>query len=141
MEKAAKAETAKKLVGVHHGVGRRKSSVARVWLKPGKGKFIVNKKDSVAYFDTDAARSTVMVPLNVTQSEKKFDVVVNVKGGGMIGQSDAVKLGVARALVDFNAEFKPLLKEHKLLTVDSRIKERKKYGQRGARAKFQFVKR
>ncbi len=124
-----------------HGVGRRKSAIARVWLKPGKGSIVVNGVDVAEYFDTNTAVQSATLPLQVTQLSKKYDVKVNLTGGGKVGQSDAMKLGVARALVSTNEELRSLLREHGLLTVDARVKERKKYGQRGARAKFQFVKR
>ena len=124
-----------------HGVGRRKSSVARVFLKSGKGDFLVNGKKFETYFDTDVTRERVQTPLKVTTLDKKFDIFVNVDGGGMVSQSDAVCLGLARALLAMDKNLKPILKKHKLLHCDSRVKERKKYGQRGARRKFQFVKR
>jgi small subunit ribosomal protein S9 len=125
----------------YHGVGRRKSSVARVWLKPGKGLVNVNGKSYDAYFSTDAARGAVEIPLMVTPLAKNFDIKATVEGGGVTGQADAVKLGIARALLAIDENLRVTLREHNLLTVDSRIKERKKYGQRGARRKFQFVKR
>ncbi len=124
-----------------HGVGRRKSSVARVWLKPGKGKIEVNGKDFINYFDTDFSRGKIVFPFKVTNLEKSFDVTVNVHGGGLKSQSDAVRLGIARAILKANESLKPVLKKSGLLTVDSRIKERKKYGQKAARRRFQFVKR
>ncbi len=128
-------------LSTNHGVGRRKSAVARVWLKPGKGSINVNSKEYTAYFDTDINKANVVLPLQVCGLEKNFDIKVTVCGGGLAGQSDAVKLGIARALVVSNEALKPVLKEHGLLTVDSRLKERKKYGQLGARRRFQFVKR
>lgn len=125
-----------------HGVGRRKKSVARVWLKRnGKGEIIVNGKNYTDHFDTDITRSMVAVPLGLTKYERQFDVQVNVVGGGIVGQAQATQLGIARALLCFDEELKPLLRQNNLLTVDSRIKERKKYGQKAARRKFQFVKR
>ncbi len=125
-----------------HGVGRRKKSIARVWLKKGgKGAIVVNGRDHITYFDTNVTRSAVETPFQVTGKEKIFDVKVNVCGGGMVGQAEAVRLGIARALLAFDDSLKPELRKHSLLTVDSRVKERKKYGQRGARRKFQFVKR
>lgn len=124
-----------------HGVGRRKSSIARVWIKPGSGNLTVNDKDYTQYFDTLVTRKNAFLPFSVYAESAKFDASVNVCGGGLCSQADAVKLGVARALVEMNPEIKPLLKEHSLLTVDSRLKERKKYGQKAARRKFQFVKR
>ena len=125
----------------NHGVGRRKSAVARVWLKNGKGNIVINGKDYISYFDTDVTRSKVSFPLKVLNLTKKFDINVNVSGGGPVGQSDAVKLGISRALLSFDEKFRSILRKNDLLTVDSRIKERKKYGQKAARRKFQFVKR
>jgi len=124
-----------------HGIGRRKKSVARVWLKPGKGKILVNDLEHKKYFDTDLSRTRVEFPLQLTSMNSKYDAVVNVCGGGMIGQSTAVSLGISRALLTVDENLKKILRQNGLLTVDSRVKERKKYGQKGARAKFQFVKR
>ena len=127
---------------VAHAVGRRKSSVARVWLKRGKGQITVNEKTYTQYFDTEVARLAAYHPFEVyPNGAKQYDVIANVSGGGLRGQADAVKLAIARALLQTNETIKPILKEHKLLSVDSRLKERKKYGQKGARRKFQFVKR
>jgi len=126
---------------VAHAVGRRKKSIARVFLRHGSGKITVNKLESSKYFDTEISLMIASTPLNVCEEAKSFDIEVNVTGGGKVAQADAVKLGFSRALVEFNSELKPVLREHGLLTVDSRVKERKKYGQRGARRKFQFVKR
>jgi small subunit ribosomal protein S9 len=129
-------------VPLAHGVGRRKSAVARVWLKRGKGALTINERDYAQYFDTDLARAAASVPFEVyPQAAALYDVVANVQGGGLSAQADAVKLGIARALVEINAELRPLLRQHGLLSVDSRLKERKKYGQKAARRKFQFVKR
>lgn len=124
-----------------HGVGRRKASVARVWLRRGKGNVTVNKVSYDRYFDTDVSRQRVRVPFVVYPNTSHYDITVNVVGGGKKGQADAIKLGISRALVDINPEIRPLLRQHGLLTVDSRVVERKKYGQPGARRKFQFVKR
>jgi small subunit ribosomal protein S9 len=124
-----------------HGVGRRKSSVARVWLKPGTGKVEVNGKNYKEYFDTSMTKAAIALPFKVCGLEKAYDAKVTVVGGGMVGQSGAVKLGIARALLKANESLKNVLKQHMLLTVDSRLKERKKYGQKAARRKFQFVKR
>ena len=138
-------KTQKKQSGVIHGVGRRKRAVARVWFKKGgKGSIVVNGKDFIEYFDTDINRNMIKFPFEVTghyPKEKKIDVSVNVNGGGLKGQAEAVRLGISRALLASDESFKPVLRKNSLLTVDSRIKERKKYGQRGARRKFQFVKR
>ncbi len=125
-----------------HGVGRRKKSVARVWLKRnGKGSIIVNGKDYATHFDTDITRSMIVVPLGLTKYEKMFDIQVNVEGGGIVGQAGATQLGISRALLSFDETLRVLFRQNNLLTVDSRIKERKKYGQKAARRKFQFVKR
>jgi small subunit ribosomal protein S9 len=125
----------------NQGVGRRKSAVARVWLKPGKGAIVVNGKDYKEYFDTDITRTDVAFPFKVCGVERNFDAKITVSGGGLVGQSGAVQLGISRALLDSNEGFRASLRQHDLLTVDSRLKERKKYGQKGARKKFQFVKR
>jgi len=124
-----------------HGVGRRKAAVARVWLTKGNGVIIINGRKVDEYFDTDITRAAVRKPLEVANCEKNYDIKVNVFGGGMHGQSDATKLGIARALLVGDENLRSVLRAHGLLTVDARVKERKKYGQRGARAKFQFVKR
>lgn len=127
---------------VAHGVGRRKSSVARIWLTRGKGEVTINKKDYAQYFDTEVARLAAVEAFAVyPDAAKYYNVTGNVVGGGLRAQADAVKLGIARALLAANETLKPMLRQHGLLTVDSRLKERKKYGQRGARRKFQFVKR
>lgn len=124
-----------------HGVGRRKSAVARVWLRRGKGTLVVNKKEHVHYFDTELSRASAVLPFHVYPQASRYDVVANVNGGGLPAQADAVKLGFARALLELNPEIRSLLRTNGLLTVDSRVKERKKYGQKAARRKFQFVKR
>lgn len=134
MEKTAKSSN-------FHGVGRRKSAIARVWAKRGKGKIIINGKDYKEYFDTPMTRLAVEEPLKVSGLSGKVDVAVNIYGGGMRGQSEATRLGIARALLVSDENLRKVLRQHGFLTVDSRIKERKKYGQRGARRKFQFVKR
>jgi len=123
-----------------HGIGRRKSSVARVWLRAGKGAIVVNGKDFREYFDTEVARLKASTPFRV-MPESAFDIDANVVGGGVCSQADAVKLGIARAMVTVDEKLRPLLRQHDLLTVDSRLKERKKPGQKAARRKFQFVKR
>lgn len=124
-----------------HGVGRRKKAVARVWMRRGKGNITVNERSIDAYFDTPFTRDIVRTPLVVTSLQKDFDIQVNLVGGGLRGQADAAKLGIARALLTIDEALRPALKQAGLLTVDARVKERKKYGQRAARAKFQFVKR
>jgi len=123
------------------GTGRRKSSVARVFLRPGTGQIKVNNRPFDQYFQTDAARNTARQPLLVTETADKFDVVVLTTGGGITGQSGAVRLGISRALIEFNSELRGKLKQLGFLTRDPRAHERKKYGQKGARRRFQFSKR
>ncbi|MDR3646084.1 MAG: 30S ribosomal protein S9 [Candidatus Babeliales bacterium] len=136
-----KKKTTSSSVPASHGVGRRKSSVARVWLRKGTGKMIINGRNFSEYFDTDIARAEATTPFKVSQEAMKFDVEVNVGGGGKQSQAGAIKLGFARALVSIFESLRPVLRDFDLLTVDSRVKERKKYGQKAARRKFQFVKR
>ena len=121
--------------------GRRKSSVARVRLKPGTGKFIVNERTLEDYIGVQNLRTLALLPLTLTENTKKYDIVVSVEGGGISGQAGAISLGIARALLEASAELKPALRKKGLLTRDSRMKERKKYGQPGARKRFQFSKR
>lgn len=123
------------------GVGRRKTAVARVRIRPGKGEFLVNKRDVNEFFRLVRDRASVRTPLDVTKSTKSLDVFVNVRGGGVTGQAGAVALGLARALAKYNPEHDGVLREHNLLTRDARKVERKKYGQPGARKRFQFSKR
>ncbi|HEY1171860.1 MAG TPA: 30S ribosomal protein S9 [Verrucomicrobiae bacterium] len=123
------------------GTGRRKTSVARVRLASGSGKITVNGRELNAYFMTDTQRALVLQPLSITDTASKLDVNVNVKGGGPVGQAGAVRHGIARALLKFDANFRAALKTEGTLTRDSRMKERKKYGQPGARKRFQFSKR
>lgn len=125
----------------YYGTGRRKSSVARVFLRPGSGKFTVNSKPFEEYFVTEAQRVAAKQSLVSADASATFDVLVTASGGGINGQAGAVRLGVARALLEFNAELRKKLKSEGLLERDSRGKERKKYGQKGARARFQFSKR
>lgn len=126
---------------IAHAVGRRKCSVARAWLRKGTGKITVNGIDYVDYFDTQISRTNAASAFAVCPLSSNFDVQINVNGGGKKGQSDAVKLAISRAFLEQDASLRPALKKEKLLRVDDRNKERKKYGQRGARRKFQFVKR
>ena len=123
------------------GTGRRKTSVARVFLTPGNGKFIINKKDIEEYFDYDTLKVTAKSPLEVTESLGKFDVYVTVKGGGFTGQAGAIRHGIARALLEVSAELRPVLKRAGYLTRHPRKKERKKYGLKKARRSPQFSKR
>ena len=125
----------------YYATGRRKTSTARVFLRPGKGAISVNHREFSNYFPTDALRTQVRRPLMLTETGEKFDVLATVAGGGVNGQAGAVRLGIARALVEFNAELRKQLKKDGLLTSDSRVKERKKYGLAGARKRFQFSKR
>jgi small subunit ribosomal protein S9 len=125
----------------YYGTGRRKTSVARVYLRPGSGDYKVNGRAFNEYFVTEAQRSSARQPLLSTDTATSFNVVANVSGGGVNGQADAMKLGLARALMQFNAELRKKLKAEGMVTRDSRGKERKKYGQKGARARFQFSKR
>lgn len=125
----------------YHAVGRRKAAVARVFMRPGTGKIVVNKENAADYFDRDVLMMMMRQPLQLTDTLDKFDIHCNVDGGGKTGQAGAVLLGVARALVLFDPTLRPALKAGGFLTRDARVKERKKYGQRGARARFQFSKR
>lgn len=124
-----------------HGVGRRKSSVARVWVKKGKGEIVVNGKPVDQYFTVDAARLDAKASFQVVPLSSGMLFDINVEGGGYMSQAGAVRLGIARALVKFDETLKPELKKHGFISVDSRVKERKKYGQKAARRKFQFTKR
>ena len=123
------------------GTGRRKTSVARVFLRSGKGTITVNGRPMNEYFTTETSRAAVRQPLLATETADKFDVLILTDGGGYIGQAGAVRLGIARALVEFNAELRSRLKQLGFLTRDPRGHERKKYGQKGARKRFQFSKR
>lgn len=125
----------------NYGTGRRKSATARVFIKPGTGQIIVNKRKLEEYFDNEVHRMVIRQPLHLTDSVNKFDIQVNVDGGGKAGQAGAVRHGVTRALIEFNAEFRTRLKRAGFVTRDPRGKERKKYGQKGARKRFQFSKR
>ena len=125
----------------YYGTGRRKKSVARVFLRPGSGKFTVNARGFEEYFVTEAQRVEAKQPLLSTETASNFDVLVTASGGGINGQAGAVRMGIARALLEFNIELRKKLKAEGLLERDARGKERKKYGQRGARARFQFSKR
>ena len=125
----------------YYGTGRRKSSVARVFLRPGNGKFTVNSKPFEEYFVTEAQRVAAKQSLVSSDASATFDVLVTASGGGINGQAGAVRLGIARALLEFNAELRKKLKSDGFLERDARGKERKKYGQKGARARFQFSKR
>lgn len=125
----------------YYGTGRRKTSTARVYLRPGSGAIIINRRPFEEYFPNEALRMIIRQPLNLTETTGKFDILVNVLGGGTAGQAGAVRHGITRALMEFNADLRPALKRAGLVTRDPRQKERKKYGQKGARARFQFSKR
>jgi len=124
-----------------HTIGRRKAAVARIYMSEGKGNITINKKDSKEYFSTDTLLYKINQPLKVANLEDKFNIEVNVVGGGTTGQADAIKLAIARALCEFDIENRPALKAEGLLTRDPRVVERKKPGQKKARKKFQWVKR
>jgi small subunit ribosomal protein S9 len=125
----------------YYGTGRRKNATARVYLRPGSGEFKINRSPIDNYFKNETLRMIIRQPLQLTDTLGKFDVVVTVDGGGTAGQAGAVRHGIARALLEFNAELRKRLKKAGLLTRDPRVKERKKYGQKGARKRFQFSKR
>jgi small subunit ribosomal protein S9 len=125
----------------HLGTGRRKTSVARVFLRSGKGTITINGRAGNEYFTTESSRAMVRQPLLATETAEKFDVLILTSGGGFTGQAGAARLGIARALVEFNAELRGKLKQLGFLTRDPRKHERKKYGQKGARKRFQFSKR
>ena len=125
----------------YYGTGRRKSSTARVYLRPGQGEYLINRRSLDSYFKNQTLRMLVKQPFEVTETSGKFDTIVNVNGGGPSGQAGAVRHGIARALLEYDGELRKTLKKSGFLTRDSRIKERKKYGQPGARKRFQFSKR
>jgi small subunit ribosomal protein S9 len=125
----------------YYGTGRRKTSTARVFLRPGNGTLTINRRTFEAFFPTEALRTQIKTPLVLTETTDKFDVLATVAGGGVSGQAGAVRLGIARALVTYNLELRKALKNEGLLTRDARAKERKKYGMAGARKRFQFSKR
>ena len=125
----------------NYGTGRRKSATARVFIKPGTGEIVVNKRSFEDYFPNETHRMVIRQPLHLTDTVGRFDIHVNVDGGGMAGQAGAVRHGITRALMDANPEFRIRLKKAGFVTRDPRAKERKKYGQKGARKRFQFSKR
>lgn len=122
-------------------VGRRKTAVARVYLRPGKGEIIVNKRKFEDYFPIETAREEILLPFKVTNTLGTYDVFANISGGGFTGQAEALRLGIARALLGISEDFRKVLRENGLLTRDPRMVERKKYGQKKARKRFQFSKR
>jgi small subunit ribosomal protein S9 len=125
----------------YYGTGRRKTSTARVFLRPGTGAISVNHRSFEVFFPTEAQRTQIRRPLILTETADRFDILATVAGGGVTGQAGAVRLGIARALVEYNAELRKRLKDEGMLTRDARAKERKKYGMAGARKRFQFSKR
>jgi small subunit ribosomal protein S9 len=124
-----------------YATGRRKHAVARVWLQPGSGKIEINHRTLEDYFGRETSRMVFRQPLELTETSGRFDVYVNVSGGGLSGQADAIRHGISRGLTKVDPAYRPALKKAGYLTRDARAKERKKYGQRGARARFQFSKR
>ncbi len=124
-----------------YATGKRKTSIARVWLEPGEGKFSVNERGLKEFFSRETCEMVVLQPFEITGTQNRFDVRVNVQGGGMSGQSVAIRHGISKALLTYNPELKDALKKAGFLTRDSRVKERKKYGRRGARRRPQYSKR
>jgi len=125
----------------YNAVGRRKTSVARVYLRPGNGNIIINKRPATNYFPLEWRRKSLTAPFEATATTGQFDVIVNTRGGGLTGQAEAIRLGISRALVKFNAELRKPLRDAGYMTRDPRMVERKKYGQPKARKRFQFSKR
>ncbi len=125
----------------YYGTGKRKTSIARVYLRPGKGEISINNRGFDVYFDNERLRYRVKHPLLLTNTDNKFDILIRVKGGGKSGQADAVRHGISKALLEYNGELREKLKDEGLLRRDARKKERKKFGQKGARARFQYSKR
>ena len=128
-------------IPTYYATGKRKTSIARVFIRPGKGKITVNKVDLDDYFSRETAKMIIFQPLELTNTLGKFDISINVNGGGTSGQAGAIKHGITKALLEYDTGLRPVLKKAGFITRDSRIKERKKYGQKGARARFQFSKR
>jgi small subunit ribosomal protein S9 len=125
----------------HYATGKRKNAVARVWLRPGSGKIVVNDRAVDVYFGRQTSRMVLMQPFELTQTVGRFDIMVSVHGGGLSGQAGAIKHGISKALLSIDPAYRSTLKAAGFLTRDSRVKERKKYGKRAARASFQFSKR
>jgi small subunit ribosomal protein S9 len=126
---------------LYHAVGKRKTAIARIWMKPGKGAISINNKPMEDYIFKETGRELIKQPLEITDTVGKYDISINVRGGGVLGQAGAIRHGISRALININPEFRLPLKKADLLTRDPRMKERKKYGQPGARARFQYSKR
>ena len=129
------------MVEQNHASGKRKTAIARVWMKPGQGVITINRKPMEQYITREIDRLLIKQPLILTDTLGKYDIQVNVRGGGISGQADAIRHGVSRVLLIINPDFRPVLKKAQLLTRDSRVKERKKYGLRSARARYQYSKR
>ena len=126
---------------VYYATGKRKTAIARTWLKPGNGEIVINNRSADDYFTIQTAKTIMTQPLVLTNTLKSYDIKVRVIGGGISGQAGAIRHGITKALLQINPDFRPLLKKAGFVTRDSRVKERKKYGQRGARARYQFSKR
>ncbi len=126
---------------IYHGVGKRKTSVARVWMKPGSGQIVINKRSLEEYVPRESLRKLIFEPLELVNKVGEFDIKVNVKGGGVSSQADAIRYGIAKALLAYDENLRPVLKKAGLLTRDARIVERKKYGRHKARRGFQWRKR
>jgi small subunit ribosomal protein S9 len=124
-----------------HAVGKRKNSIARIYLRPGTGKIVINSREFEDYFPVEISRMIIRQPLELVSVGPDLDIYVNVQGGGIFGQAGAIKQGLSKALLQLNPDFRPVLKKAGFLTRDARIKERKKYGQKGARARYQYSKR
>jgi small subunit ribosomal protein S9 len=124
-----------------HAVGKRKNSIARIYLRPGSGKIVINSREFEDYFPVEISRMIIRQPLELVSVGPDLDIYVNVQGGGIFGQAGAIKQGLSKALLQLNPDFRPVLKKAGFLTRDARIKERKKYGQKGARARYQYSKR
>lgn len=124
-----------------YATGKRKTSIARVWLEPGEGKFIINERALKDYFKRETCEMVILQPFDLTGTRNQFNVMVNVQGGGISGQSIAIRHGISKALLQYNQDFKDILKKAGFFTRDSRVKERKKYGLRGARRRPQYSKR
>jgi small subunit ribosomal protein S9 len=125
----------------YYATGKRKTAKARTWLRPGQGTIIVNGRTLEQYFGRETSKMMILQPLELTETVGKFDILVNVTGGGLSGQAGAIKHGISKALQEYDPDLRPILKKAGFLTRDSRIKERKKYGQKGARARYQYSKR
>jgi small subunit ribosomal protein S9 len=126
---------------IYHAVGKRKTSVARVWVKPGNGTIVINNKSIEDYMTKESGIELIKQPLELTENIGKYDVIANVRGGGVLGQAGAIRHGISRALITISPDYRIILKKADLLTRDPRMKERKKYGQAAARARFQYSKR